>query len=282
MLDPGSQLIQGLRQRLLAHLLKAAAGMAPCDVAPTQWDFQHNFGVLSSLVVWRARLLGRHRLLLKFGAPTSGTAAAAELNPSRVHFYGVYDTRSTRFSGFWKAGSLVLLAVALERSCALLTAKPNLSPWERCCAAALYPQGVPIGLEQQQQAGQQQQGQQQQQADGGAAPQAVTTSRPRSISSHGGGADAGEAAAGGSSRRRRSSAQGSAAAGGPPAVAAVAADGGAGTNAPAAAAGAEPPTGAGVPRGTAGGSGSSKAARERLKVLRQVVLLVLPGLQVRL
>eukprot|EP00775_Hariotina_reticulata_P011574 gene11574-11718_t len=102
----------------------------PTEVAPTLRDFQYNFGVLSSLVVYRARLLDRQHLLLKLGAPTTGPAAAAELNPSRVHFFAVYDLHSTLVKGFWRASSAKLLNCFMADPQELLAAGTDMSPWE--------------------------------------------------------------------------------------------------------------------------------------------------------
>jgi hypothetical protein len=316
LLDPGGQLITGLPQRLLAFLYNSISTQRPCDVAPSQRDFQHNFAVLSSLVHWRARLLGsRHLLLLKFGAPTSGPAAAADANPNRAHFYGVYDLRRTQFTGFWKSSNPLLLSTVLEQPSRLLAGSGDLSPVERCCAAALYPAGYPVGLEHSQQnpAPQQQQqgqvhssttevpGQQQgaatattaaaagsarQQAVGLAVPGAALAALPSSRSSSSSIALRGL----GLSTGAHVTALGAAAVhagrpgGGAPAAAAAAAAVGSGLANRAGvdngSSGRQHIGGASGARESSDSSSSRKAARERLRFLRQVVLMVLPGLQV--
>jgi hypothetical protein len=286
-----------LQQRLLAYLAKRIAQKQPCDVAPSMWDFQYNFGVLSSLVVYRARLLDRQHLLLKLGAPTSGPAATAELSPTRVHFFALYDVLGTCFKGFWRGADGKLLTSVMAQPAQLLAASHDMSPWDRCCAAALYPPGFAIGFEEEEQQGQQQQqqgqhrsrrtsssrgsrataaagavvataGQQQQQQQQQRHWHSSSLSAAAAARSAGNGAvlHAGAAAAAGSS-----GATASAAADTPGPAGHVSGDATA-----AAAAAAE----AGAVVGSSSSS-SSKAAKERLKLLRQVVLLVLPGLQVR-
>jgi len=279
LLDPGGQLITGLRQRLLAYLYKAISSTQASEVAPSHRDFQHNFGVLSNLVVWRARLLGRQQLLLKVGAPTSGPAAAADANPNRVHFFSIYDMATTRFTGFWRAGSPLLLSAVLEQPCRFLAASDNLTPLERCCAAALYPVGLPIGLEHTHH--HQQQPQQQQQPEESGDPSPAPQQQPDASSSEPRGAAgpaplaAGRAgvlreptAAGRSSNMLAAPSAGAGAAAGAAQLSTVGRPGASTSR-------------AGAPgREMTAGDSSGKAARERLKFLRQVVLMVLPGLQV--
>jgi hypothetical protein len=289
-LDPGGQLISGLQQRLLAYLAKRIAQKQACDVAPSMWDFQYNFGVFSSLVVYRARLLDRQHLLLKLGAPTSGPAATAELSPSRVHFFALYDVLETRFKGFWRGADSQLLTAVMAQPAQLLAASQDMSPWDRCCAAALYPPGFAIGLAEEEQQGQgQQQGQQQQQ---GQHP-SRWVSRQESGSR---GSRAAAAAGAAASQQQqptqqqqqgqqqqpvqRQSSNSAAAAAGNASLAHTAA---AGSTAAAVVAAAGPGllgTADATAAAAGAGGSSSKAARERLKLLRQVVLLVLPGLQV--
>jgi hypothetical protein len=331
LLDPDRQLISGLRQRLLAYLYKGILSQSPCDVAPNQRDFQHNFAVLSSMVVWRARLLGRHQLLLKMGAPTRASAAVAESSPNRTHFFGVYNLRTTRFTGFWKGTSSLLLSTLLEQPCKLLAASRDLSPLERCCATALYPAGFPIGLDSRPTHHQQQQKQQQQpqqQVAGSMEPPSRLQQRQQQQQQ--GVAHAGSSTQPAASRTQSQPCPATAAAAAA-AVAAVSlltgqqtqhrsAAAGAATGEASAAAAAAAAAAAGAAAGRAGGvtadlggrsdvsvrqrhstgsvrvsessgrrasqsgnsSSSSASVKERLKLLQQVVLMVLPGLQVGL
>jgi hypothetical protein len=301
-LDPGGQLLDGIQQRLLAFLFKCVVEQRPTEVAPTLRDFQYNFGVLSSLVVYRARLLDRQHLLLKLGAPTAGPAAAAELNPSRVHFFAVYDLHSTLVKGFWRASSAKLLNCFMADPQQLLAAGPDMSPWERCCAAALYPQGYLVGLGSQQLLQQQQQRELQRQQQGGQELTAQLLQQRLRSQQQGGSSSQGsrmsnrhaEVAPPAEQQRQQQQQATSSGTQRISAGVAVLAEPAASRlrNLPsdaalAAAATAAAPSTAGLsesvnadPSGSAG-SGSNRGARERLKLLRQVVLLALPGLQVR-
>ncbi|KAF6265442.1 hypothetical protein COO60DRAFT_956331 [Scenedesmus sp. NREL 46B-D3] len=247
------------------------------------WDFQYNFGVLSSLVVYRARLLDRQHLLLKLGAPTSGPAAAAELSPNRVHFFALYDVVGTCFKGFWRGADGKLLAAVMAQPAQLLAASQDMNPCDRCCAAALYPPGFAIGLAEEEQPGQgQQPGQQQQQGQHRSRRGSRLEGSSRAAADAGqqqqGQRESGRSTATDPSAGGRGALQPAAGGGGTAAAAADAAAAGPGLlgtgDATAAAAGTVVSSGS-----SSSSSSSSRAAKERLKLLRQVVLLVLPGLQ---
>ena len=70
-------LIEGIRQRLLAFLVRSIQSGAPSEVCSTMQDFHFSFGHLCKLVVWRAQLLDRSRLLLKLGQPAAPAAFAS-------------------------------------------------------------------------------------------------------------------------------------------------------------------------------------------------------------
>jgi hypothetical protein len=136
----GPSLIEGFKQRLLTHIFLRLSRGRSSDAAASVPQFRARFNELLSLVIWSARLVGRHRLLLRLGPPLPGSltdAASVASLREQPAFVALYDTRAARVLAFSTVGEVLAAAALACPSLLLGGCGGDPPPWERCGAAAL-------------------------------------------------------------------------------------------------------------------------------------------------
>ncbi|KAG0565437.1 hypothetical protein KC19_8G190500 [Ceratodon purpureus] len=106
----GSQMLRGLKQRLLSFILQGIQNdeTTPAIKAQRLKRFYYHFHQYVDLVMWKVQFLDRYHLLIKFGSADGVVLRNSEASHQNS-FLAVYNTETTEILGFYQNSSEELL-----------------------------------------------------------------------------------------------------------------------------------------------------------------------------
>jgi hypothetical protein len=143
--------IQGLTQRMLAHLYRAATAKAGSEPAAARAELQalyRNFDTFQQLAVWKLQLLDAQHLLLNLGPPLApGEQQAAQQAASQqCQFFLVFNLHTTRVLALYRSSSEALLRLFLRHH-ALFQLDSATPLWDQFAPSAVHSPQVSRGGE---------------------------------------------------------------------------------------------------------------------------------------
>ncbi|KAL2607655.1 hypothetical protein R1flu_026228 [Riccia fluitans] len=108
--EGSSQLLGGMKQRLLSFMFKASwdLNLSPIEKAKMLKRFYYHFQHYEDLVMWKVQFLDRYHLLIKFGS-IEGVHRSTDMSHQNA-FLAVYNLETTEMLGFYQNTSEELLS----------------------------------------------------------------------------------------------------------------------------------------------------------------------------